>query len=145
MMRAVPDSAGALQDGTRAIGLIVLHPFTGNYANPLIGRRMTVGGHGDARVEFAQDSHASVFWIPLEDRQFNSGIRARNPGHCFESLSVREHAEALWSPLTGVPSAGLADLFRFICLPVPRDKSSRLDAFQEGRPDRRCLIHLSLG
>jgi hypothetical protein len=60
-------------------------------------------------------------------------------------LSVREHAAALWSPLTGVPSAGLADFFRFICLPVSRDESSRLDAFQEGRPDRRCLIHLSLG
>ena len=68
MMRAVPDSARALQDGTRSVGLPVFHPFSGNHTNPLVGRWMTVGGHGDARVEFTQDSHASGFWIPLEDR-----------------------------------------------------------------------------
>ena len=109
MMRAVPDSAGALEDGTRAIGVPVFHPFSGNHTNPLISRRMTVGGHGDARVKLTKDSHASGFWIPLEDRQFNPRIRAGNPSHCFQSLRVGEHAGALWRPLTGVPSAGPAD------------------------------------
>ena len=109
MMRAVPDSAGTLQDRAWAVGLSILHPFPGNHTNPLVGRRMTVGGHGDARVESTQDSRSSGFWIPLKDSQFNPRIRARNPGHCFESLRVGEHARALWRPLRGVPSAARAD------------------------------------
>ena len=144
MMRAVPDSTRALEYGTRSVGVPVLHPFSGNHTNPFVGRWMTVGGHGDARVEFTQDSHSSGFCIPLEDRQFNPRIRAGNPSHRFESLRVGEHAGALWRPLTGVPSAGRAD-FPAGLGGRPHDDSSRLDAFQAGRPDRRCLTQLILG
>jgi hypothetical protein len=58
-------------------------------------------------------------------------------------LRVGEHAGALWRPLTGVPSAGRVDFPGWSCR--PNDDSSRLDAFQAGRPDRRCLTQLILG